>query len=83
MGLPFTDDDEFVWDEAVSYTPEQQLQIEQMILANYEVDPAYFKEKYNIEITGVKQQAAGLFATAELKKKSPAIAELDRMYGQR
>src|SRR5699024_6502801 len=26
MGLPFTDDDEFVWDEAVSYTPEQQLQ---------------------------------------------------------
>ena len=83
MGLPFTDDDVFVWDEAVSYTPEQQLQIEQMILANYEVDPAYFKEKYNIEITGVKQQAAGLFATAELKKKSPAIAELDRMYGQR
>ena len=41
------------------------------------------RRKYNIEITGVKQQAAGLFATAELKKKSPAIAELDRMYGQR
>lgn len=46
----------FDWDESVEWTPEQQLQIEQMLLMSYEIDPQYFIEKYNIKITGVKQQ---------------------------
>ena len=29
----------FDWDNSIDYTPEQQLQIEQMLLANYDVDP--------------------------------------------
>jgi hypothetical protein len=47
----------FEWDESIDWTPEQQIQIEQMLLNNYEIDPKYFTEKYNITITGNKHQA--------------------------
>lgn len=45
----------FNWDENVDYTPEQQVSIEQMIMGQYEVDPQYFIDKYNIPITGKKE----------------------------
>lgn len=45
----------FDWNEYPDYTPEQQLQIEQMLLQNYEIDPKYFSEKYNINILGKKE----------------------------
>ena len=45
----------FEWDELIDWTPGQQIQIEQMLLNNYEIDPKYFSEKYNITITGTKQ----------------------------
>lgn len=38
----------FEWNYSVDYTPEQQVAYEQLVLNNYEVDPAYFEEKYNI-----------------------------------
>ena len=38
----------FNWDYAIDYSPEQQLAIEQTVLNNYDVDPEYFVEKYNI-----------------------------------
>lgn len=38
----------FEWDYSIDYTPEQQLAIEQLVVANYEVDGKYFEEKYNI-----------------------------------
>lgn len=44
----------FDWDDSIDYTPEQQLKIEQMLLNNYDVDPQYFSEKYNIKIIGKK-----------------------------
>ena len=44
----------FDWDESIDWTPEQQLKIEMMILQNYEIDPKYFAEKYNIPITAAK-----------------------------
>jgi hypothetical protein len=44
----------FDWDESVDWTPEQQLRIEQMLLGNYDIDPKYFAEKYNIPVLGVK-----------------------------
>ena len=44
----------FDWDESVDWTPEQQLRIEQMLLQNYDIDPKYFAEKYNIPVTGAK-----------------------------
>ena len=53
----------FEWDEAINYTPEQQLQIEKMIVDNYEVDPSYFVDKYNIKILKKKEKTvdAGSF----------------------
>ena len=40
----------FEWDYSVDYTPEQQAAYEQLILNNYEVDPAYFQEKYGMPV---------------------------------
>lgn len=40
----------FEWDCSVDYTPEQQAAYEQLVLNNYEVDPAYFAEKYNMPV---------------------------------
>lgn len=40
----------FEWDEAVDYTPEQQIAYETMIVDRYEVDPEYFAEKYSIPV---------------------------------
>jgi len=40
----------FDWDYSVDYTPEQQVAYETMVLNEYEVDPAYFEEKYNMPV---------------------------------
>jgi hypothetical protein len=40
----------FEWDDAIDYTPEQQLAYEQVIADRYDVDPAYFAEKYNMPV---------------------------------
>jgi len=40
----------FEWDEAVSYTPEQQLAFETAVADRYEVDGRYFQEKYNMPV---------------------------------
>jgi phage gp29-like protein len=45
----------FDWDESVDWTPEQQIQIEKMLLDYYDVDPKYFIDKYNVTILGVKK----------------------------
>ena len=46
----------FEWDNTVEYTPEQIRQVEQMLIqGGYEIAPAYFAEKYHIEITGKKE----------------------------
>lgn len=83
MGLPFTDDDEYKWDDTVNYTPEQQLAIEQMVLNRFDIDPQYFIDKYNIPVTGVRQAAMLPGLSAELKKKAPTVALLDELYGLR
>ena len=51
----------FEWDDSAEYTPEQMKAIEEMLLANYEIDPQYFIDKYNITITGVKTREADPF----------------------
>lgn len=38
------------WVENIDYTPEQQRQIEEMVLRYYNVDPDYFLDKYNIPV---------------------------------
>lgn len=75
------DTDRFEWDDAVSYTPEQQLEIERLLLQYYDIDPEYFKTKYNVDITGVKSSLGFGGAVAELKKKSSPLKTLDELYG--
>lgn len=40
----------FEWDYSVDYTPEQQVAYETMIADRYEVDPAYFAQKYSMPV---------------------------------
>ena len=40
----------FEWDDAVDYTPEQQIAYETMILNNFDVDPSYFADKYGMPV---------------------------------
>lgn len=40
----------FEWDYSTDYTPEQQCNYERLVLDNYEVDPKYFAEKYNMPV---------------------------------
>jgi len=44
----------FDWDNAVQYTPEQRVAIDNMVLTNYDVDPKYFIDNYNIPVIGKK-----------------------------
>lgn len=46
----------FDWYDGISFTPEQQVAYERMVLERYEVDPKYFIEKYNMPIIGERQQ---------------------------
>jgi hypothetical protein len=50
----------FEWDDAQEYTPEQMKSIEEMVLNSFEVDPTYFIDRYNIPITG-KKENTGFF----------------------
>lgn len=56
----------FDWDESIDYTPEQQRQVEDMLLRYYDVDPKYWIEKYNIPVMEKKQDR-----TAQLVKNPP------------
>lgn len=40
----------FEWDDAVDYSPEQQIAYETMVADRYEVDPSYFADKYNMPV---------------------------------
>ena len=40
----------FEWDDAIDYTPEQQVAFETMIADRYEVDPSYFADKYGMPV---------------------------------
>lgn len=50
----------FRWDESVDYTPEQQMQYEQMVADRYEVDGQYFADKYNMPV-GKRLQNGSFF----------------------
>ncbi|HON53336.1 MAG TPA: DUF935 family protein, partial [Bacteroidales bacterium] len=45
----------FQWDESIDYTPEQQIQIDTLMVQNFDIDPQYFAKKYNIPIIGKKE----------------------------
>ncbi|MBR4926408.1 MAG: DUF935 family protein [Prevotella sp.] len=54
----------FDWDYSVDYTPEQQNAYEQLVLDNYEVDPSYFQEKYNMPV-GERRQTQPVLPTPD------------------
>lgn len=49
----------FEWDDAATFSPEQQLAMERMLLDKYDIDPQYFIDKYNVAITGTRQDGGG------------------------
>ena len=51
----------FEWDNAATYTPEQQRELERVLLQYYDIDPEYFKNKYKIDILGKREDASGFF----------------------
>ncbi|MGM9817705.1 MAG: DUF935 family protein [Paludibacteraceae bacterium] len=45
----------FEWNDTVEYTPQEQINIEQMLVnGGYDIDPKYFAEKYGIPVLGKK-----------------------------
>ena len=51
----------FDWDDAATYTPAEQRELERMILQFFTVDQQYFIDKYKIPITGIKETAESFF----------------------
>ena len=61
----------FDWDYSVDYTPEQQVAYEEMVLGQYEVDPAYFEEKYGMPVRERRQVQPVLQQPKPLKNGRP------------
>lgn len=51
----------FKWDDAASYSPAEQRELERVMLQYFDIEPQYFINKYKIPITGVKQSAGSFF----------------------
>lgn len=51
----------FAWDDAATYSPAEQRELERMLLQYFDIDPQYFTEKYKIPILGIKQSSGGFF----------------------
>jgi hypothetical protein len=49
------------WNDAVDYTPDQQLAYETMIADRFEVDPKYFADKYGLPVGERRDAAADFF----------------------
>lgn len=45
----------FQWNNAASYTPAEQREIERLLLEYYEIPPEYFTDKYGVQITGARE----------------------------
>ena len=51
----------FAWDNAATYSPAEQRELERMLLQYFDIDPDYFNEKYKVPILGVRQSTGGFF----------------------
>ena len=69
----------FDWDESIDYTPEQQRQVEDMLLRYYDIDPKYWIEKYNIPVIEKKQDRTAQLVKPFFDKNLPLghSSELD------
>ncbi|GHT15070.1 hypothetical protein AGMMS4956_14250 [Bacteroidia bacterium] len=67
----------FEWDDSVNYTPDQMRNIEQMLLTGgYDIDPAYFTDKYNIPIIGRTTPTVG--ANLSVRPNAPNQLQLSQ-----
>jgi phage gp29-like protein len=46
----------FDWDEGVDIKPEIMQKVEEMVMREYDIDPEYYVEKYNIPVLGKKEK---------------------------
>lgn len=60
LGFPLSGR-KFVWDDTALYSPDEQRELERMLLEYFDIDPQYFVDKYKIPINGVKQSSGGFF----------------------
>lgn len=51
----------FDWDDAATYSPAEQRELERMLLQYFDIDPQYFIDKYKIPILGQKQPSGAFF----------------------
>ena len=51
----------FKWDDAASYSPAEQRELERVLLQYFDIDPQYFIDKYKVPITGTRQSSGGFF----------------------
>lgn len=51
----------FDWDDAATYSPAEQRELERVLLQYFDIDPQYFTDKYKIPILGAKQSAGSFF----------------------
>lgn len=63
---------QFEWDDSVDYTPEQQKAFEEMLLNNFEVDPKYFVEKYNVPVGERRQQPTPVLRGSASESNAPS-----------
>lgn len=51
----------FKWDDAATYSPSEQRELERMLLQYFDIDPQYFIDKYKVPISGTRQSSGGFF----------------------
>lgn len=51
----------FAWDNAATYTPAEQRELERMLLQYFDIDPQYFVEKYKMPILAAKPSSGSFF----------------------
>ena len=71
----------FEWDDAVDYSPEQQIAYETMIADRYDVAPSYFAGKYNMPV-GERRNSITLPASKEDDDEGKKPKEDDKKKGQ-
>ncbi len=70
----------FDWDYSVDYTPEQQAAYEGLVLQNYDVDPAYFADKYGMPVSARKPSQAPQQPSRSESRPSLAAPQSSRFF---
>lgn len=69
-GFPIPPGSEMQWDDSYEYKPEEMKEIEELILKYYNVNPAYFTDKYGIDITSPRNNEEDASSKQTTEKKN-------------